>query len=81
MPIVKEVTAALINESPLDGILDGFQEPPTRNFKAKKCCLYETPYVTASVRETGEDVIARTPSYLQLSAVRLQEPEICLVHE
>ena len=25
MPIVKEVTAALINESPLDGILDGWK--------------------------------------------------------
>jgi hypothetical protein len=24
VPIVKEVTAALINESPLDGILDGW---------------------------------------------------------
>ncbi len=25
VPIVKEVTAALINESPLDGILDGWK--------------------------------------------------------
>jgi len=25
MPTVKEVTAALINESPLDGILDGWK--------------------------------------------------------
>jgi hypothetical protein len=25
MPIVKEVNAALINESPLDGILDGWK--------------------------------------------------------
>ncbi len=25
IPIVKEVTAALINESPLDGILDGWK--------------------------------------------------------
>jgi hypothetical protein len=30
-----------------------------------KCCLYETSYVTAPIRETG-DVIARTPLYLQL---------------
>ncbi len=27
-----------------------------------KCCLYETPYVAALIRETG-DVIARTPLY------------------
>jgi hypothetical protein len=33
-----------------------------RNFKAKKCRLYETPYVAAPVREIG-DVIVRTPPY------------------
>jgi hypothetical protein len=32
---------------------------PTWNSKDKKCCLYETPYVAAPVREIG-DIIART---------------------
>ncbi len=30
-----------------------------------KCCLYETPYVAAPIRETG-DVVARTPTYMGL---------------
>ncbi len=36
-----------------------------RETQRPKCCLYETPYVAALVRETG-DVIARTPLYAQL---------------
>jgi hypothetical protein len=31
----------------------------------RKCCLFETPYVAAPIREAG-DVITRTPLYLQL---------------
>ncbi len=30
-----------------------------------KCCLYETPYIAAPIRETG-DIIARTPLYTRL---------------
>jgi hypothetical protein len=33
MPIVKEVTAALINESPLDGILDGWKNQAVLSWK------------------------------------------------
>jgi hypothetical protein len=36
-----------------------------RETQQPKCCLYETPYIAAPVRETG-DVIARTPLYARL---------------
>jgi hypothetical protein len=41
------------------------QKTPPRNSKAKKCSLFETPYITAHVREIG-DVVARTLPYTQL---------------
>jgi hypothetical protein len=38
--------------------------PPWKS-KDKKCCLYETPYVAAPMRQIGE-VITRTTPYVQL---------------
>ncbi len=41
-----------------------------------KCCLYETPYVAAPVRETG-DIIARTLLYAQLPSDAPTRTRIC----
>ncbi len=41
-----------------------------------KCCLYETPYVAAPVRETG-DVIVRPPPYMQLPTDPPTRTRIC----
>ncbi len=45
-----------------------------------KCCLYETPYIAASVRETG-DVIARTLLYAQLPTDAPTRTRFFFVHE
>ncbi len=46
-----------------------------------KVLLYETPYVAAPVRETG-DVIARTPLYPQISYIcTYKSQSIFLVHK
>jgi hypothetical protein len=45
-----------------------------------KCCLYETPYFAAPVRETG-DVIARTLPMRNFLHTHVQEPEFVLVYE
>ncbi len=45
-----------------------------------KCCLYETPYITGSVREIG-DAIARTLPYAQLPTDAPTRARNVLVHK
>ncbi len=45
-----------------------------------KCCLYETPYIAASIREIV-DVIARTPLYAQLPTDTPTRTKLFLVQE
>ncbi len=68
----ERTTAQLINSSNprmLRVTLASRGNTASKNFwqetSKQKCCLYEAPYITAPIRETGV-IIARTPPYAQV---------------